>query len=134
MAIFSLGFCGSLVSMTMVFLNFRPPYPVVSPLMVMVPSPPGGICFVYETAVHPQPVRTLRMSNGALPLFCILNTWVTSVPSGTISNLYSFSGMTASGTSCADGAANIIPELPIKYMRLNKINKGLIFMPVPPLA
>jgi len=67
------GRFGSLVSTIIFFLNFRPPYPLVSPLIVMVPSPPAGICFVKETAVQPQPVRTLWILKMALPLFCILN-------------------------------------------------------------
>jgi len=42
---------------------------LVLTLIVIFPSPPGGICLVYETAVHPQPVLTSLMSSSAVPAF-----------------------------------------------------------------
>ena len=62
------GSRGSLLSTSADFSIRLPPYPVVSTLMLIFPSPPGGICLGNETAVHPQPVRTLSMSSGVVPV------------------------------------------------------------------
>jgi hypothetical protein len=38
------AFSGSLVKTSIFFLRILPPYPLVLTLMLMVPSPPAGIC------------------------------------------------------------------------------------------
>jgi len=81
--------------LTVIFLvSVFPPYPAVSTLITIFPSPPGGICLGYETAVHPQPVLTFSIASGASPLFCMIKSCVTSAPSITVGNMYRLSGTT----------------------------------------
>lgn len=84
-----LGLSGSFVSTGITFLNVFPPNPFVFTFRVIVPSPPGGMCFEYETAVQPQPGFTFRISSVFEPLFSTRKSWVTSTPSTTGSNLNS---------------------------------------------
>lgn len=93
----SLGFFWSLVSTVMFLFILFPPYPLVYTFMVIFPSPPGRICLVYETAVQPQPVLTFLISRGAVPLFCMIKSCNTSVPSKTRGNAYWVSGKKAVG-------------------------------------
>ena len=84
--------------LTVIFLvSVFPPYPVVSTLITTFPSPPGGICLGYETAVHPQPVLTFSITSGASALFCMIKSCVTSVPSMTVGNVYRLSGRKTDG-------------------------------------
>jgi len=53
----------------MFFLSFLPPYPFELTLILIFPSPPGGMSLGKETAVHPQPVLTFTIFRGAVPLF-----------------------------------------------------------------
>jgi TRAP-type mannitol/chloroaromatic compound transport system permease large subunit len=92
------GVTGESVLTAMFFVNVLPPYPLVLTLMVIFPSPPGGICLVYETAAHPHPVLTVSIFNGAVPLFCTIKSCVISVPSKTGPNLYRVSGTKTGGT------------------------------------
>ena len=60
--------------------------------MLIFPSPPGGICLGNETAVHPQPVRTLSMSSGVVPVLATTKSWVTVAPSITGGNSWALGG------------------------------------------
>jgi hypothetical protein len=51
--------------------------------MVIFPSPPGGICLGYETAVLPQSGSIFRISSDAAPLFLMIKSLITYVPSRT---------------------------------------------------
>ncbi len=93
--------------LTVIFLVIVfPPYPDVSTLITIFPSPPGGICLGYETAVHPQPVLTFSITSGASPLFCMIKSCVTSVPSKTEEKVYRLSG------TKTDGDAGVCCEAP----------------------
>ena len=102
--------------MTVIFLvSVLPPYPAVSTLITIFPSPPGGICLGYETAVHPQPVLTFSITSGASPLFCMIKSCVTSVPSITVGNVYRLSG------TKTDGDGGVCCEAPNAPLFKNKI-------------
>ena len=93
--------------LTVIFLVIVfPPYPDVSTLITLFPSPLGGICLGYETAVHPQPVLTFSITSGASPLFCMIKSCVTSVPSKTEEKVYRLSG------TKTDGDAGVCCEAP----------------------
>jgi len=97
--------------LTVTFLvSVFPPYPEVSTLITIFPSPPGGICLGYETAVHPQPVLTFSITSNASPLFCIAKSCVTSVPSITVGNVYRLSGTKTEGD---EGVCFEAPNTPL---------------------
>jgi hypothetical protein len=116
--------------LTVIFLlSVLPPYPDVSTLITIFPSPPGGICLGYETAVHPQPVLTFSITSDASPLFCMIKSCVTSVPSMTMGNVYRLSGTNADGDGDVCFEA---PNTPLLKHRIQtaakKMEKSLSFM------
>lgn len=82
----SVGCFLSLVCTPTFSMILLPPYPLVETVTVIFPSPPGGICLSLEAAVHPQPLLSLMISSGAVPLFCKIKSCTTLVPSATGSN------------------------------------------------
>jgi len=101
---------GELVLTVIFLVSVFPPYPDVSTLITIFPSPPGGICLGYETAVHPQPVLTFSITSAASPLFCIVKSCVTSVPSITVGNVYRLSG---TKTESDEGVCSEAPNAPL---------------------
>jgi len=116
--------------LTVIFLvSVLPPYPDVSTLIIIFPSPPGGICLGYETAVHPQPVLTLSITSGAFPLFCMIKSCVTSVPSIIVGNLYRLSGTKTDGDKgvCFEALNALLLKHKIQTAA-KKMDKNLSFM------
>jgi len=116
--------------LTVIFLvTVFPPYPDVSTLITIFPSPPGGICLGYETAVHPQPVLTFSITSGASPLFCMIKSCVTSVPSKTVGKVYRLSGTKTEGdvSVCCESPNTTLPKDSIQ-MTDKKMDKSLGFM------
>ncbi len=116
--------------LTVIFLvSVLPPYPAVSTLITIFPSPPGGICLGYETAVHPQPVLTFSITSGASPWFCRIKSCVTSVPSITVGNVYRLSDTKTDGDGgvCLE-APNALLLKDIIQTAAKKIKKSLSFM------
>ena len=106
-----------------------PPYPDVSTLITIFPSPPGGICLGYETAVHPQAVLTFSITSGASPLFCMIKSCVTSVPSKTVGKVYRLSGTkTAGDVSVCSEAPNAPLQKDIIQTTEKKMKKSFCFM------
>jgi len=116
--------------LTVIFLvSVLPPYPDVSTLIIIFPSPPGGICLGYETAVHPQPVLTLLITSSASPLFCMIKSCVISVPSITVGNVYRLSGTKTDGDKGVCFEAPNAPLLKDKIQTAAKMmDKSLRFM------
>ena len=109
--------------LTVIFLvSVLPPYPAVSTLITIFPSPPGGICLGYETAVHPQPVLTLLITSSASPLFCMIKSCVISVPSITVGNVYRLSG------TKTDGDKGVCFEAPNTSLLKDKIQTAAKMM------
>ena len=110
-------------------MSVFPPYPAVSTLITIFPSPPGGICLGYETAVHPQPVLTFSIASGAPPLFCMIKSCVTSVPSMTVGNVYRLSDTKTEGDGDVCFEA---PNAPLSKDKIQtaakKMEKSLSFM------
>ena len=116
--------------LTVIFLvSVLPPYPDVSTLITIVPSPPGGICLGYETAVQPQPVLTFSITSVVSPLFCMIKSCVTSVPSITVGNVYRLSGIKTEGD---EGVCFEAPNAPLlkdkRQTAIKKMEKSLSFM------
>jgi len=116
--------------LTVIFLVIVfPPYPDVSTLITIFPSPPGGICLGYETAVHPQPVLTFSITSGASPLFCMIKSCVTSVPSKTVGKVYRLSGTKTDGdVSVCCEAPNAPLQKDIVQTTVKKMKKSFCFM------
>ena len=118
-----------LVLTVMFLVSVFPPYPDVSTLITIFPSPPGGICLGYETAVHPQPVLTFSIISSASPLFCMIKSCVTSTPSKTVGNVYRLSGTKADGDGgvCCEAPNTTLPKDSIQTTD-KKMDKNLSFM------
>jgi len=118
-----------LVLIVMFLVSVFPPYPAVSTFITIFPSPPGGICLGYETAVHPQPVLTFSITSGASSLFCMIKSCVTSVPSITVGNVYRLSGTRTEGDK---GVCFEAPNTPLLKDKIQttakKMDKNLSFM------